>query len=244
MRIFASTLTIYTYKEEDPRKKLNREEVEKFLEGMDFAGEFDRGVVFSDYTLEEIEKIAGTLSSEEKELFASLLTKMKNFKHVKVNLTDYEASYRNMKSMIGDLVSSHIHREDVSLKLNLSCGHKIGSLALYLATMHVVHMKEHYSHLSVRKDTKLSVDAYHTEKGIIEKLPTMNFESETNREWENLLTYLKTPKSLEDFKKEIKEDQDKALMYLKKHRYIEMKGNMLHLTKRGKMLVYLLEKIS
>ncbi len=243
MKIFATTLTLYTYKNEDSRKKLNNEEVEKFLEGMNFAGEFDKGIVFSDYTIEEIKKIANELSPEEGELYSSLLAKIEGFKYICVDLTNYDASYKIMKNVIEDLIHSHIQREDISLNLNLSCGHKIGSLALYLATMNMVHKKEYYSHLSVRKGTKLSVDAYHAEKGIIEKLPTMNFESEINKEWENLLYNLKSPESLEDFKKEVKGNADKAVMYLKKHRYIEMKGDMLYLTKRGKVLLHVLEKI-
>ncbi|ADD08847.1 DUF6293 family protein [Candidatus Aciduliprofundum boonei] len=244
MKLFASTLTIYTYKsDEDIRKKLNNEEVEKFLEGMEYAGEFDKLLIFSDYSNEEFERTIKELSYEEQELFAKLVEKIGNFKLIKVNLTNYDESYRIMYRAMDDHISSHIQEEDVDIKLNVSCGHKLGSLALYLATMNVVHKKEYYSHLSIRRGTKLSVDAYHAEKGIIEKLPTMNFESQENKEWEEMLKTLKTPKTLEEFKKEIRENADRAIAYFKNHKYIEMKDGKVQLTERGKVLVEFLDKI-
>ena len=244
MKLFASTLTVYTYKDNPAiRKKLNEEEVDKFLEGMDYAGEFDKLLIFSDYSNEEFEKTIKELSYEEQELFGELVKKIGNFKLTKVNLTNYDESYRMMYKAMDDHISSHIKNEDVDIKLNVSCGHKLGSLALYLATMNVVHKKEHYSHLSTRRGTKLSVDAYHAEKGIIENLPTMNFESQEHREWEEMLKALKTSKTLEEFKKEIRENADKAIAYFKNHKYIEMKDGKLHLTERGKVLVEFLERL-
>jgi len=190
MKLFVSTLTIYSYRGDKLRKKLNEEEVSKFTEGMHNGEDFDRAIVFSDYDRDEIKGIAETLSVEERNLYISLINMIENFKWVTVDLTDYDSSYRKMYGVMEDLISSHIRNEDVSIKLNLSCGHKIGSLALYLATMNVVHSKEYYKYMSIRRGRKLSVDAYHAEKGIVEKLPTMNFESETKGDWERLLLYL------------------------------------------------------
>ncbi len=243
MRFFISSLTIYTYPDADSREKLNREEVQKFMEGMKFAGEFDRGVLFSDYSQEEIETLAKSLSAEEKKLFLSLLHRIASFKWIKLDLTEYEESYEKMKNVIEDIISSHITLEDLSIKLNLSCGHKIGSLALYLATMQVIHLKEYYPHLSARKNTKLFVDAYHAEKGVIEKLPVMNFDGEMKKEWDSLLSYLTVPQTLQAFKKSVGDVGDKILMYFKKHGYIEMRGERIYLTKRGRTLARLLKKI-
>ena len=244
MRVFISTLTMYDYGE-DIRVKLNMEEVRKFTEAMNFAGEYDRGIVFSDYHRDELETRAALLTHEESEIYRDLLSKIEDFKFLKVNLNDYQNSYSTMYDVLYDLLKSHVKKESVELKVNVSCGHKLGSLALYLSLMSVVHSKELYRYLSSRNSNSLFVDVYHAERNI-EKLPVMHFESVERRSWESYLITLKNGLSLEEFERRIKKDAenpDKIITYFKKCGYIEMRGDTLHLTKKGRTLADLLERL-
>jgi len=251
MRVFATLLTIYTYDDEDARKRLNFEEIEKFYEGMNFAGNFDIGIVFGNYIKDELLEILNTLSSEEEKLYRFLLSRIEGFRYYHANLTDYQCSYELIHTVLSDFLNANAGKENIELYINLSCGHKLGALALYLAVMDVIHTQNLYKYLDGREKKYLLVRPFHVEKGIIEYLPVMNFEYKEKRSWEKYLKMMEDSITLEDFKKLLKKEKpgrsnygDKVIMYLKKHRYIEARGNLLYLTSRGKALVKLIEKIS
>ncbi len=250
MRIFLSLLTVYTYTDDEIRMQLNMEEIEKFYDGLHFAGDIHRGMIFSDYARDEIQRIIEELPSPERKPFQLLLSRIEDFRFYRIPLTDYGKAYSKIYEVVYDMLVHLLRKDDVSLYINLSCGHKLGALALYLAAMHAIHEGEIYRYLDGRGAHTLRVRPYHAEKGVVEDFPVMNFEYREKRDWERYLILLKKPMRLEDFKNVVRGDApeqrsyaDSALMYLMSHRYIESHNDTLSLTVRGRTLVEVMERI-
>jgi len=251
MKIFLTTLTLYTYENEDERINLNKEESEKFIEGARNAGDYQKMIVFSDYSMEEFEELVTTLP--EGESFSEVLSiiKSSDFKWIKTDLINYENSYVRIYKVMEDILVSWSERgyENLHIYMNLSCGHKIGSLSLYMAVLNLVH-GEYYGYLSRKKGRYIRIRPYHSERSIVEELPVMNFHNESNPEYEKYIGYLLEPMKIEEFKKAVRKDEalvknfgDKVIMHLRKRGYISSKDGIIVATKKGRTLYYVLKKL-
>jgi len=249
MRVFITLLTLYPYQEEDLRKKLNLEEVEKFWEGVKAAESFDKGIVFSNFEVEEIKAIVENFTRDEREAYKGIIALLRNLNCIKVNLTDYDLAYEKMREKLEDIFDAYAGKVDLEININLSCGHKAGALALYIAIMEMIYNKSYYRYLRRRVRTRIILRIYHAEKGTISPLPILNFENGRRRNWEKYLKYLKKPVKLSQLRKDLKKDGilgregDKILMYLLRCGYIESMEDGLRLTEKGFTYLQLMEKL-
>ncbi len=252
MRIFLSSLTLYTYEDRESRESLNLEESTKFLEGIRNAGKYEKIKVFSPYNFYELRELLENFEREKK-WFEPLLSGIENPERdwVKTELTNYEKAYEKIYTVVEDMFRMWIESEDKKLEIymNLSCGHKIGSLALYMAVLNLLH-GSYYGYLSGKKGRSIRVRPYHAEKGIVEELPVMNFKNESNIKYEMYLGYLQTPLTLEGFKSMVEKDEpgvknygDKVVMYLTKRSYIILQEGKIRITIKGKTLYEVLQKL-
>jgi len=252
MRIFISPLTFYTYEDTESSKELNKEESQKFVEGMRNAGKYDRILIFSSYSLEEFKELVETHQPSEgfEEIISTIQSS--DFKWIKTDLVHYDKTYKKAYEIMEDILSSWEERdnENMEVSMNLSCGHKIGALALYMAVLNLVHEK-YYGYLSRKKGKMLRIRPYHAERGIVEELPVMNFENESHREYERYLGYLSKPMDIGKFKSLLRKEEpsiknfgDKVIMYLSKRGYIYSKNGKIGITEKGRTLYYVLKKIN
>jgi|GEM_PF-6438556 len=244
IRIFLSPLTFYAYENRESARELNREESQKFLEGLRNAEKYEKVFIFSSYSQEEFEIFRE---------FEEILSKIRslNFKWIKTDLVHYDKTYTRVYGIVDDILSSweEESKENMEIYMNLSCGHKIGALALYMAVLNLVHEK-YYGYLSRKKGKMLRVRPYHAERKIVEELPVMNFENESHRDYERCLGYLLKPMDIGIFKSLLREEEptiknfgDKVIMYLSKRGYIYSKNGKIGITPKGRTLYEVLKKI-
>ncbi len=241
--VFLSALTTYTYANVEHRKMLNLEEVSKFIAALRHArsgsSDFDgvavnEIIVFSQYGIEEIKDLIENFEREEREAYQRLLAiaEYENMDMVKVDLTDFQSSYKIMRKKLGEFVDSGRWY----FMANTGCGHKPGAMALLVATLN-----------ASRKNKKIVVKPFHTERGITYNLPAVNIEYEDlNTEYEKKLHLFEQPIKYVDAKKNaMKEglsdrEWERALRYLLKRKLVEKRDEMLFLTTRGRTLLALL----
>ncbi len=253
MRVFITALTAYRYPQyTENQRALNIEECNKFMEGLRIAESIDKCIVFTNSYPEKFASTLKKLPDEERKRFLGVLDILKkyNTKMADANLADFEKSYENMYTVIKDFIESHISDEDIHILANLSCGHKLGAFALYMALLNVVHSPELYPYFTGRKNTRLTLRPYHIERGIVEELPVINYESNRNimNDAERFLN-MNFPVSIDDFKRKISatginaSQADKIIMYLKNSGYIIAKRSVIYRTKKGDVIADLLSKL-
>ncbi len=253
MRVFITAMTAYWYPNHtENQRALNIEECNKFMEGLRIAGNVDKCIVFTNSYPEKFANTLKNLPEEERKRFLEILDVLKNYdiKMADVNLADFEKSYESMYTVIKDFIESHISAEDIHILANLSCGHKLGAFALYMALLNIVHSPELYPYFTGRKGTKLTLRPYHVERGIVEELPVINYESNSSimNDAEQFLS-INFPVSIDEFKHKISvaginaRQADKIIMYLKNSGYIIAKNSMIYRTKKGDVIAELLPKL-
>ncbi len=252
MIVFVSPLTFYTYERKESREELNREESSKFLEGMRNAGKYDRMLIFSPYSQDEFSDLLKKSTTEGK-WFEDVLAVIESSdaKWVKTDLFNYQRTYEKVYGIIWDLVCKWEEGADSNLEIymNLSCGHKIGSLAIYMAVLNIMH-GDYYGYLSGKKGRRIRIRPYHSERGIVEELPVMNFKNEKINGYEKYLAFLQSPLKIEEFKRLVQEEDplvknlgDKVIMYLKKRGYIRAYDGKMAITPKGRTFYDVLRKL-
>ena len=260
MRIFVTNLTLYTY-DNEYRRALNDEEVEKFTLGLEYAeeeGSVNEIYVFSDFTREEFEESIKMLSEEERRNFTEMILNPLGYKEkrgVKVkfqraDLTDFDDTYKTVWNTM-----EHILKSDGKAKIyvNLSCGHKIGALATYIA---MTNIRDGCKNKSKKDDCKkksctdIVVIPYHAEREVVH-FPALNITpGYAEKKYEKFLEVFATPITYDDAKARIMKDLDEkeaegAIVYLLRKRKLIIKrsGNKYTLTQRGRTLLYLLQSL-
>ncbi|NPA74548.1 MAG: hypothetical protein GXO25_00505 [Euryarchaeota archaeon] len=240
MNVFVSGLTVYTYDNEE-RYKLNMEEANKFSQGLRHARDIKRVFIFTDAgdILSNID--SSDLTNEERNAFKLLVInqlEILRFSGIDVvfidsNLTDYESVMDAVEVKLGNLISSGTLTE---VYLNLSSGHKVGALAMYVKLLNMV-MR--------RKDVILH--PYHAERGMVEELPVIDLMSSTlDVDKERYLEVFAVPKGYLQAKMEIESkvhserDAEEIIIYFTNRKLIEKKKEDEYvLSVRGRTLLAL-----
>jgi hypothetical protein len=177
VNIFVSPMTIYLYKDYW-RKDLNLEEFDKFVKGISqFTRDCKEVVIFFQSidsinrlpSIEDVEKFE-ILTEEEIKRYWDILNLLESMKTLGitvttflVDLTDYLSTYITVKKKMRDIIGKHLNgRVRVNVVGNFSTGHKLGSLATYLAISDLVtsHFKKH---LIGREGAHLTFKPLHAE---------------------------------------------------------------------------------
>ncbi len=258
MRIFVSNLTVYTY--DNPyREALNMEEVDKFTLGLDYAqgdGKVDEIYVFSDYSLDEFREKVDGLEGDERDNFRRMVLDHLDYlrrRGVRVNfkkadLTDFKDTYRVVLGNMRRVIESG---EKAIIYVNLSCGHKIGALATYIAMTHLRDecRNRRRDECAKKPCEDIVVVPYHAEREVVH-FPALNIVPEyASEKYEGYLHIFSSPITYDEAKRAMMGEMDereaeRAILYLlKKRRLIKRRGDRYSLTERGRTLLYLLRTL-
>ncbi len=243
--VHVTCLTVYTY-DNKVRKSLNIEEAEKFGLGLKRAGNINELVIFTD--IKDIHSIISTLSEEEQNAFRDMILAPIEFQKragvkvefASVDLTDFEDTYSFATKKLGHYANSSA---TVKIYANLSGGHKIGALAVYVALLNIV--------INEKKKVckSLFLYPYHAEREIAD-LPVINIKTTVQElEFEKYLGVFANPITYDEAKKIIMKDGNssvdvaKITQKMKKRKLIEQVDNRVVLTTRGKTLLAMLNAI-
>jgi hypothetical protein len=224
--IFITGLTIYTYQNEF-RKMLNIQEAKKFDAALDVVREHNvhRYHILSPYTLEELEENMNMMDRPEFDIYSKFVINpikkimdKKDDRNIikKVDLMDFEKVSNMVHRILNDHLDhtnlQHSKKEKWVVYLNTSCGHKIGSLAMYVAALNVAN--------GHKED--MALNPFHIEENIKSPLPNANIEiSNPKIDREKYLELYAEPISHMDAKREIIRDVsderevDKRIAYFK-----------------------------
>ncbi len=251
MKIFVSALTIYRY-DNDRRRLLNIEEANKFYQGLKFASAPERIYIFSDYTEDDFRNL-DKFGLEEEEVSAFTLLVVENLKIMRKGGVDVRfvgaelVDYGHVLEMADQIMRNTIERQRSTgddgeedrvdeVYLNLSCGHKIGSLALYVKLLNLAHEYKN-----------LVLHPYHAEADNVEELPVVDITSNIiDVEHEEFLEVFDMPKSYAEAKKQMvsqgipERDAEDIIVYLARRGLIEKEmRDTYSLTVRGRTLLAL-----
>ncbi|GEM_PF-4110099 len=244
--VYVSTLTLYLYENEE-RINLNIEEADKFFEGIKHHSNTDRYMIFLDFDWNKVEALLENLTPEEirayrDKVIAQLTTRGKLVNYYTVDLTSYESTYSVVSQKLSELIGSSRNR--YVIYVNVSCGHKPGAIATYIATLNVGYKK-----CDECRRRKVIVKPFHVERGKITNLPSVNIPGAPgSREEDIYLQAFRYPVSYEESEKIAREmgfdgDWGALASRYKKMGYIVNENGKLALTKRGKTLVALLSSL-
>ncbi len=243
--IHVTSLTIYEY-DSEYRKLLNKEEAHKFGLGLKHAGEVNVVYVFTD--VDNIQQKLENLEDDEREAFKKMVTAPMDFlkdsgtkvKMIKADLTSFEDTKKQVKNELEKYAKS---RGTVRIYANLSGGHKIGSLAIYVGLLNII--KE----AGERACKTIFLYPYHAERKISD-LPVINIKAHVKDvEYEKHLIAFAKPINYENAKKIIMKngaddiDAEKIINSFKKRELIKMENGTVMLTKRGRTLLALLNSL-
>ncbi len=243
--IHVTSLTIYDY-DSEYRKLLNKEEAHKFGLGLKHAGDVNTLYIFTD--VDNIQQKLKNLEDDERGAFEEMVIAPINFlknsgtqvKMIIADLTSFEDTKKHVKNEMKKYAKS---RGTVRIYANLSGGHKIGSLAIYVGLLNI--MKE----AGEKACKTIFLYPYHAERKISD-LPVINIKAHVKDvEYEKHLGTFATPINYENAKKIIMKngadeiDAEKIINSFKKRALIKMENGMVMLTKRGRTLLALLNSL-
>ncbi len=237
--VFVSAFTIYAY-DNEYRENLNLQEAEKFWSGLEHARGMEKIYVFTDVDFKKIPKIMKKFTKAERDAITKkVLSQIDIYRErgtlniIPVDLYKYDETYNAVKDAIEDLEKNN---KVEKIYANLSCGHKVGALAIYTSLLNFTH----------KRGKRVEFKPFHAEE-VITHLPNVNISSRTmDDDYEKYLEIFVNPITYEEAKEKIKKmgnrdrEVEKILMnLLDKRKLIEMRNGKIILTKRGRTLLAL-----